>query len=84
MIKKAVNDTVIIAVESITRNNSHVPWLIGILIKTTNKPTPSKTAANDKKVFKIKRCLLVNVAISLYLCCVDRSEEHTSELQSQR
>ena len=50
MIKKVVNDTVITAVESITRYNSHVPWLIGILIKVTNKLTPSKTAANDKSI----------------------------------
>ena len=56
MIKKVVNDTVITAVESITRNNPHVPWLIGILIKATNKPTPIKIAVNDKRVFKIKRC----------------------------
>ena len=75
MIKKAVNDTVITAAESITRNNSHAPWLIGILIKATNKPTPSKIAANDKRVFKIKRCLLVNVAISLYLCMIDWSDK---------
>ena len=57
-------------VENTKRAISLVCWLIGILIKATAKLTPIKIVANTSKLFKIKRCLLVKLIMSIYSCVV--------------
>ena len=68
MIANNDNGAMITIEENIKRAISLVCWLIGILIKATNKLTPTKIAASTSRLFKIKRCLLVSafILITLY------------------